>query len=273
MVNELIAQLFERETDRALDPIPDSVERKTNEAVDRGVLGSGMYVNAVHNIVIAQFRELVNKRVEIEKDVWQRQGKTPVKADGDACKEAIGTDIERVTPRFFKFIEDGCRRAGQPNLITHQTQTFKAEKVKFLEQALREVDIWVGFSAIEPKGPMIPPVSITYRFENYGIFQTGSQSQAIVVSEREQDNQWIIEGLSQVREDLAGLKELQDEQKGELIGAVETAIAEVKKGKPNPLTIGGIITAVGSATSVLANATKAYETIKLIAGRFGVTLP
>jgi len=273
MVDELIAKLFDREVDRVLGPIPSEIRRTAEEFSVRGVLTSSMYIQAIFRLIVDGLREVVLKRVEIEKQVWNNQAKKPKEENGQALKEAITASVESVAPRFFGFVEEQCRRVRYQDLIPHMMQEFSASKTKFIADAHREIEIWIGLAAIEAEKPLVSPVHITYNLENYGIFQVGPQSQAIVVSGREHENQWIIEGLSQVREELAGLKELQAEQKSELIGAVETAIAEVNKGKPNPLTIGGIITAVGSATSVLANATKAYETIKLIAGRFGVTLP
>jgi hypothetical protein len=273
MTKELVTQLFGRETDRVLESIPGQIEKKSGECAERGIGRSGMYVRAVNDIVVAGLRELVSQRVRIEKEVWERQAKKPTKRDAEVCKGAISSAIEHVAPRLFAFIEEASRSLGSRHLITSQSEEFGAARAKFIREAHREIDIWIGFAEIEAERPLVPPVYITYNLENYGIFQSGEQSRAVFMGGGTQENQWILEGLSQVKSEIAELKELGAQQKSELIGAVETAITEVKKGKPNLLTIGGIITAVGSATSVLANATKAYETVKSIAGKFGVTLP
>lgn len=273
MTDELVRQLFERETDHILAGIGRRVPSKEAEAVAAGALTGGMYPLTVHGMVIEGLREAAKKRVEIEKTVWQRQTKKPNRADANICKDAIAKSIDQVAPKFFSFIEQACRTAQQPQLVSIQREMFDAEKARLVLDAYRDVNIWVGFSEIDAERPAISPVNVTYNLQNYGILQAGPHSRAIVLAGGVSDNRGVIQALSEVRSEIAELKELQLEQKTELVGALDTAIAEVQKEKPNPLTIGGIISAVGSAMSILANAPKAYETLRTAAKYYGVELP
>lgn len=112
MAREVIAKLFEREIDRVLGPIPDTIDRKAGEFSERGMLHSGGYVKAVYDLLVSALRELMLKRVEIEKEVWRHQAKKPTVTDGPACKGDIATAIEQIAPQLFKFLEKQCRGLG-----------------------------------------------------------------------------------------------------------------------------------------------------------------
>ncbi|HWR20947.1 MAG TPA: hypothetical protein VN444_03695, partial [Verrucomicrobiae bacterium] len=86
MAKEVISKLFEREIDRVMDPIPDTLDRIAGEFSERGALHSGGYVKAVYDLLVSGLRELTLKRVEIEKEVWRHQAKKPTVADGPTCK-------------------------------------------------------------------------------------------------------------------------------------------------------------------------------------------
>lgn len=273
MAREVIAKLFEREIDRVLGPIPDTIDRTAGEFSERGMLHSGGYVKAVYDLLVSALRELMLKRVEIEKEVWRHQAKKPTVTDGPTCKGDIATAIEQIAPQLFKFLEKQCRGLGLQNVFDQLAGEFAEAKAKCIKEADREIDIWIGYATIEPERPPIPEVPIILNFQGYGIFQTGTHSQAIVAPSIAKESARIIEDLSHARTEIAELKELQTEQKEELIGALNAAITEVSKEHPNRLTVGGIITSVASATSILADSTKAYETVKGIARQFGVTLP
>lgn len=273
MAKEVIAKLFEREIDRVMDPIPDTLDRIAGEFSERGGLHSGGYVKTVYDLLVAALRELSLKRVEIEKEVWRHRAKKPTVTDGPACKGDIATAIEQIAPQLFRFLEKRCRGLGFQDVFDRLVGEFAEAKAKSIKEADREIDIWIGYATIEPERPPIPAVPIILNFQGYGIFQTGAHAQAIVTPPIAKESAKIIEDLSKAMAEIAELKELHTEQKEELIGALNAALAEASKECPNRLTVGGIIASVASATSILADATKAYETVKGIARQFGVTLP
>lgn len=273
MAKEVIAKLFEKKIDRVMDLIPDTIGKIAVEFRDRGAVDSSGYVIAVYNLLVSGLQELTLKRVEIEKDMWRHQAKKPTVADGPTCKNDVAAAVEQIAPRLFEFLEKRCRGLGFQNVFDQLAGEFAEAKAKCIKEADREIDIWIGYATIEPERPPIPAVPIILNFQGYGIFQTGTHAQAIVTPPIAKENARIVEDLSKARAEIAELKDLHTEQKEELIGALNAALAEASKERPNRLTVGGIITSVASATSVLANATQAYETVKGIARQFGVTLP
>lgn len=271
MKTALIIKLYEREVEAALERAMSEIRETQDDFRRRNMISSSIYIAAVYKILFSTLRALTLKRVEIEKEIWRRQARRPRLQDGDECKRDVRAAITEVLPMVLEPLEREVRSAGYGGSIDEKKKELVADTEKLLAEADREIDIWIGLAAIEAERPQIPSVPLILNLQNYGIFQAGAYSQALIIPQ--QENNQLIRDMERAKEEIAELKELQAEQKEQLTGALNFAIAEMSKDKPNRLTVGGIITSVGSATGILANASKAYETIKSIGTYFGVTLP
>ncbi len=267
----LITKMYQREVEAALERATSEIRETQDDFQRRNMVSSSIYIVAVYKILFSTLRSLTLKRVEIEKDIWRRAARRPRLEDGDECKRDVRAAITETLPKLLEPLEREVRIAGYGGSIDEKKNELVTETEKLLAEADREIDIWIGLATVEAERPAIPSVPVILNFQNYGIFQAGDYSQAFMAPQ--QENKQLIQDMKRAKEEIAELKELRAEQKEELTGALNLAIAEMSKEKPNRLTVGGIITSVGSATGILANASKAYETIKSIGGYFGVTLP
>jgi hypothetical protein len=254
--------------------VASAVRQKKEEFSARGMLRSGMAIEAVRKILELEYEV----RAQITWLIWARalSAKRVRITDGlaAALKEELSASLSHTCSDLPEQYSDMLRIA--PGLGSFSASQMDEARERAFVKVSSEIDFALMEAASIPtSNDDEPAASPTFNvYSPVGAIQTGSGASATVHMGMDADTkQTLADALASVAAALESHSQITADVRTELLDVVADARTELEKPKPNAMRLRGAVSTVGTTIRTIGSLPGAYRALKTAGTLIGVSLP